>query len=81
MGMYTIQDENNEVYADMVFTSMGHASEVADMLIQTWGKYYWVTPMRSIEYDSQVEAIRQGITLVQQAQQAIEWVWHGICCG
>jgi len=61
MSMYTIQDENNEVYADMIFTSMGHASEVADMLIQTWGKYYWVTPMRSIEYDSQVEAIRQSI--------------------
>ena len=69
MYIYTIQDENNEVYADMVFTSMGHASEVADMLIQTWGKYYWVTPMRSIEYDSQVEAIRQSI---QQDPYAIK---------
>ena len=56
MYIYTIQDENNEVYGDLIFTSMGHASEVADMLIQTWGKYYWVTPMRSIEYDSQVFA-------------------------
>lgn len=66
MSMYTIQDENNEVYADMIFTSMSHASDVADMLIQTWGKYYWVTPMQSIEYDSEVEVIRQTIQRVAQ---------------
>jgi len=69
MYIYTIQDENNEVYADMIFTSMSHASEVADILTQTWGKHYWVTTMKSIEYDSQVEAIRQDVRRV--AQQAM----------
>ena len=69
MGMYTIQDENNEVYSDLVFTSMSHASEVADKLIQTWGKYYWVTPMRSIEYDSQVLA--ETLEIQRAAQRAM----------
>ena len=63
MYIYTIQDENNEVYADMVFTSMGHASEVADMLIQTWGKYYWVTPMRSIESIPKLRPYAKGLRL------------------